>query len=530
MAKQKKQRRITRAQKSSAPITTVSSSKLDSLQQAAWFILAALAVSFYLHFNSDKFPDPDIFYHFRHAALYAGGGLFSSEFPWTPYSVIGRYSADIWYGFHVLLIPFVWIDDPLVGMRLAGVVVTASCLLSVYLVCLRVEIKPALLWPFVLLFSSAFLLHRLTMLRPQVLSLGLSVLLLALLTTGNLRGIFLAAFASAWLHLSLFFVPIIVLGVFTGTKLVTEKSLVWRESLALIGGLMTGWLVRPNPLGAAKVAYVQVFQWTLEKLSGAPLEVGSELRPLTLAIHSNYLAFIVLWSLGLLFLLWKLFFGRAQLPAPQRTILCATGILSLGFFLLALMFARRAFDFCSSFGIIMLALLFSHFITGPKWLRIGVFGLFVILALYGTSLRNQVLAIGWQADRVAGAARWLEANSKPGDIVFNVRWEYFPELFFWNSKNHYTAGMDPIFQYAFDAELYRAGLTVGAPSNSLFCAGGSCPETTGADSYQILKEKFKARYVFLLKQADPDLYVYLLNDKRFELKKQDESAVVFEVL
>ena len=176
MAKQKKQRRIVRAQKSSTAKTTASSSNLDALQQAAWFILAALAVSFYLHFNSDKFPDPDIFYHFRHAALYAGGGLFSSEFPWTPYSVIGRYSADIWYGFHVLLIPFVWIDDPLVGMRLAGVVVTASCLLSVYLVCLRIEIKPALLWPFVLLFSSAFLLHRLTMLRPHVLSLGLSVL------------------------------------------------------------------------------------------------------------------------------------------------------------------------------------------------------------------------------------------------------------------------------------------------------------------------------------------------------------------
>ncbi len=100
----------------------------------------------------------------------------------------------------------------MVGMRLAGVFVTAACLLSVYLVCLRLEIKPALLWPFVLLFSSAFLLHRLTMLRPQVLSLGLSVLLLALLATGNLRGVFLAAFASAWLHLSLFFVPIIVLG------------------------------------------------------------------------------------------------------------------------------------------------------------------------------------------------------------------------------------------------------------------------------------------------------------------------------
>ncbi|MGH7887383.1 MAG: hypothetical protein ACREPG_05935, partial [Candidatus Binatia bacterium] len=432
--------------------------------------------------------------------------------------------------FHVLLIPFVWLEDPLLGMRLAGVVVTAACLLSVYLVCLRLEIKAAPLWPFVLLFSSAFLLHRLTMLRPHVLSLGLSVLILVLLAIGNLRGVFLAAFALAWLHLSLFFVPLIVLGVFATTKLVTEKSFAWRESAALAGGLAAGWLLRPNPLGAAKIVYVQVFQWTLEKLAGAPLEVGSELRPLALAIHSNYLAFIGLLSCALLFLLWKLCVSRTPLPAQQQTVLSAAAVLSLGFLLLALLFARRAFDFSSTFGTIVIALVFSRFLSGRKWLRVGLLGLFAVLALYGTSLRNRILAIGWQTDRMAGAAQWLEANSRPGDIVFNARWEYFSELFFWNSKNRYVGGMDPIFQYAFDPELYRAGLSVGTARSSLLCATGNCPETIGADGYQVVKEKFKARYVFLLKQADANLYFQLLNDKRFELKKQDEGAAVFEVL
>ncbi len=201
-----------------------------------------------------------------------------------------------------------------------------------------------------------------------------------------------------------------------------------------------------------------------------------------------------------------------------------------GFFLLAVLFARRAFDFSSSFGTIMLALLFSHFLTRPKWLGFSALALFAVLALYGTSLRNNVLSIGWPADRLAGAAQWLEANSQPGDIVFNLRWEYFPELFLWNTKNRYIGGMDPIFQYAFDPELYRAGLRVGAPGSSLLCPTGSCPEGAGGDSYQILKERFKARYVFLLKQADTAVYFDLLNDKRFELRFQDEGSAVFEVL
>lgn len=529
MAKQKRHRPIARSKKPSTPITTRPRSAADSLQSAAWFTLAALAVSFYLHFNSEKIADPDSFYHFRHAALYAEGGLFSAGFPWIPYSIINKYSADIWYGFHVLLIPFVWIDDPLIGIRLAGVFVTASYLFVVYHVCRKLEIKLAPVWPFILLFSSAFLLHRLTMLRPHVLSLGLSMLLLTLLASAKLRAVFLAAFALTWLHLSLFFVPIIVCAVYVSTKLLIEKSLAWRESLALIGGLIAGWLVRPNPFGAAQIAYVQVFQWTLEKIAGTPFDVGSELRPLTIALHSNYLAIIGLWSLGLLFLLWKLLWSGAQLPVNQRTILCSTAVLSLGFFLLALLFARRAFDFSSSFGIIMLGLVFSHFLASRKWLRIGIFGIFGLLAIYGTSLRNRVLAIGWPIDRVAGAARWLEANSRPGDIVFNVRWEYFPELFFWNTKNYFVAGMDPIFQHVFDPALYRAGLSIGTARDPLLCAPGNCLETPGTVSYQVLKERFKARYVFLLKQADANVYFNLLNDKRFELKNDDDGAAVFEV-
>ena len=92
---------------------------LRTRQRLALFLLAALAVSVHLHLSSNKFPDPDVFYHFRHAAIYAGGGLFSGEFPWIPYSVIGKFSSDIWYGFHVLLIPFAWAGDPLLAMRLA---------------------------------------------------------------------------------------------------------------------------------------------------------------------------------------------------------------------------------------------------------------------------------------------------------------------------------------------------------------------------------------------------------------------------
>jgi hypothetical protein len=263
-----------------------------------------------------------------------------------------------------------------------------------------------------------------------------------------------------------------------------------------------------------------------------PLLFGSELQPMRYAIYSNYLPFTIFWSLALVYLLLKLFRQDAQFPANQRTIGIAVGILSLLFFILSVLFARRAFDFCSAFGTLVIALLLSRFVLPLKWLRLALIGVFVAVALYGVSLRHRVLslALGFEVDRLASAAKWLEANANPGDIVFNIAWEHFPELFFWNTKNFYVSGMDPIFQYAFDRDLFNDAVSFTAAKRSVLCVTGVCPDSPDADPYRILKDKFKARYVFLVKEHHGDIYLKLLRDKRFELKIDANGGAVFEVL
>jgi hypothetical protein len=529
MAKLRKQRRA--ARKAQAELIGAAWLLTPSARgEAILFALVALIVSALLHFSSDKFADPDAFYHFRHAALYGEGNLFSPAFPWIPFSVIAKYSADIWYGFHVLLIPFTWIGDPVLAMRLAGVVLTWSFLLTIYCACAKLELKPAWLWPFALLVSSAFLLHRVTMLRPQVLSLGLTVLLLAQIVVGNLRGVFIIAFAIAWVHLSLFFAPLFLLGLFLAIKIFTDRKLCWQEFVAGCAGLVAGWLLRPNPLGAASIAYVQVVDLTLANLAHAPLEFGSELRPLVLAYYSNYLPFILLWLASLLFLLWRAIGKRSQFALSMKTALLLSAMLSAVFFLVALLFARRGFDFCSAFGVLVLALAVGEIMPGKKWPRLAVVGLFSVLAVYGVTQRHRVVALGWDVNQAEPAARWLHANSNPGDVVFNFRWSYFPELFFWNTKNVYTSGMDPIFQYAFDPQLYLSGLKIAAQRPSLLCPTGVCADPASVDTIKLLKERYRARYVYLLKEFDANAYFHFLSDPRFALRYEDRGAAVFEAL
>jgi hypothetical protein len=538
---QKKNRRLSRAERRRATRTTHSSpSHFGVLQafktrtaQVCCFLASSLLVAIFLHFSSDKFPDPDVFYHFRHAEIYGdggAGGIFRTDFPWVHYSVISRLSSDLWYGFHLILVPFTWLGDSILGMQLAGIFVTFTFLLLCYVAYWQLRVSPALFWPFFLLFSSAYLLHRLGMLRPQVLSLGLSTCLFVLLAAGNVWGVFVTTLASTWLHLNFFFVSFLILGVFAVVKVFNEKIVPWRESLALAGGVLVGWLLRPNPVGAAQILYVQLVQLGLEKAVGLPLDLASEMSPLKLKSQSNYLPFTLVLFFSLLYLFWAGFRKHRPLSIQDRTVLWTSAALSIIFFLLSVLVARRAFDFCSAFGVILIGLVFSRYLYANWGARLALMGALVFLVPYGLTLRNQVLSVGWDPHRFESGAKWMAANSEPGEIVFNARWEYFPELFFWNTKNFYSNGMDPIFQYAFNSDLYRKAYDLTNDSMAPMVRADSGGKERGfIDPYKILKEDFKARYVFLAKPFDRSLYMRLRHDSRFSLKLENESSAVFQI-
>ena len=218
----------------------------------------------------------------------------------------------------------------------------------------------------------------------------------ALLATGSIWGVFFATLASTFLHLNFFFVSLLVLGVFTLVKLFTEKLLPWRECIALFGGVLAGWILRPNPMGAARILYTQLFQLTVEKLGGSPLDLAAEMSPLKLKANSNYMFFIVLLLFSLSWMLWKCRKGPA-LSGPSRTTFITLAALSIIFFLLSVFFARRAFDFCSGFGVLFIGLVFSNYFYRNWPARLFLVCAFLVLAFYGLNLRNQVLSVGWDA-------------------------------------------------------------------------------------------------------------------------------------
>ncbi len=61
-------------------------------------------------------------------------------------------------------------------------------------------------------------------------------------------------------------------------------------------------------------------------------------------------------------------------------------------------------------------------------------------------------------DTYAGAARWLQRHSSPGELVFHSQWDDFAPLFFFNQSNHYIVSFDPYFLYQHDPQRYATWL------------------------------------------------------------------------
>ena len=490
-----------------------------------FFILSAV-----FQFSSPNIPDPDSFYHLRHAEIYKEQGIFTTDFPWVQYSVISQLKSDLWYGFHILLIPFTYLN-PITDIKIAGVFLTALALFIFYLVLKRHNVPWPFLWTIFLFVSSPNTLNRLLMVRPHTLTLALSLLILSLLIKGKNWQIILVGFLFSWAHLSLVWIPILI-GMVILIISRTKPNII--KLTYLLGGILMGWLARPNPLGAIKLAYIQVVQLMLEKQKNIPLLFGRELFPLApRTLFENFTPLMLVWITAIVVIIFCVL-RRRHMDQPTKIMIWSSLSLSIIFFLMAVLVARRSYDFWGLFVIIFAALVFFVINASSHNVAKNIFGVIFIVILgflifyspikNARSLRENAV----KPDLYQEISLWLKNNSQPGDIVFNVRWSDFPMLFYWNQNNYYIGGMDPIFQYAYNPTLYwKFHYISNDDVTKKTCPAIACTISMLEDTHAVLLRDFKAKYIVLEKQRNPLVYYYLENDPGYEKKLDTKREALY---
>ena len=119
------------------------------------------------------------------------------------------------------------------------------------------------------------------------------------------------------------------------------------------------------------------------------------------------------------------------------------------------------------------------------------------------------------AGRMAGAAEWLAANTPQGSLVFQTDWDDFPTLFFYNTHNAYTVGLDPTYLELADPARYAlwVDLTQGR----------------GLDLSQAILSRFGARYAV----SDLKHKAFLARaaaDPQMQEVYRDSNSVVFAIV
>ena len=537
------------------PLSGASSAGGRPWKRTALAVLALLVVALAVHARIPGFTDGDSLYHIRHAWTYRTQGLFQTGFRWLPFSAIEREHANLWYGFHVLLVPFTF-GDLLLGIRVSAALVTFASLVLAWTAFTRLGVRAPLLWTLLFAFLSVDSLYRLTMLRPQPLSLGIAMVIFALLASDrpSRRVLFLLGAALTWVHLSLAWLPIGLWIATSVARLLRRRTLHWMPGVALAAGLAVGALARPNPMGALRLATVQVPIWLAQKGSTVLLHVGRELLPYEWKDLGDRLipATVVAVAAIALFLV-----RRPEKGEDDRCVVAGWASLALApaYFAMSFLVAKRANDLFVAFTAILAACAAEPWIAAAmearslakadsrRWfanaapllpLALGAFAAPVqSLVQYADYLRKTELA---GPMRLQKAALWIRDHAQPGDIVFNVNWDTFPRLFFWSPETYCVSGNDPVFLYAADPEQYwitrqlESDALIEDGEHGFVCGNPPCPSDKLEDVHAAMVERFRANWVILQRYRAPKLWAYLARDRRFQIAFQNGGETVFAVL
>lgn len=487
-----------------------------------------------IQFATSNLVDNDGYYHIKLAQLMRQEG-WRPAFPWLPLTVLNAHDfVDHHFLYHVLLMPFTY-GDLREGAKWASVILPAFTFLAGWLLLRGQHIPFAALWSLGFLAVSEAFLYRMSMPRAQAMSLLVLLLALHITLTQRYRWLLPLAFLYVWFY-NAFPLILMLVGVYVAMRWLLERQL----KLAPLGyaavGLGLGLVINPYFPNNLIFIYHHLFP----KLTDATaISVGNE--------WYAYQTWTLVENSGLALL--ALVVGAFALGLHERRMDTRTATTFLLSFLFGLMLfkSRRFVEYFPPFALIFMAMawtpLLRQWLNGPAWqanlslpldqaianlprlassslwwgrILAGVMLIILLPALwFNVQASRESMQGAKPYQRYAAASAWLQANTPADSRVFQTDWDDFPRLFFYNTHNTYTVGLDPTYMQLYDANLYDLWVNitrgrVEAPAQAIAQTFGAHYVITDLDHQGFLRQA----------KADPQLVeVY-----------RDEYAAVFQIV
>jgi glycosyltransferase involved in cell wall biosynthesis len=474
----------------------------------------------------------DHFFHFRFAEIMRSKGFLPSfeNFTSLYFSKMTTHQYFVYYNFifYLLILPFTFIQPLILAIKLYAVFSFALCFTVLYFVVRKLSITNAFLWVTVVFGIAGYSsIWRFFLSRPYVLAPAFLLVLIYALHKKKYPLVFLISFLYLFWHsMTFFFAPVVVLCYFVFEKFYQQKGSI-KNVIAGFGGVLVAigvvYLIAPGFLLYIKDLLIGIYA---ETILGKKVYIpeGSEIYPIPIFDYIN--ANIILFSAFALAVAAEVVdyisFKRnpdqlLKNPKAVQTAILRTTIffISLGFFLGTIAVSARFNDYFIFFGGLYIILAFSPLLSKiriddvllRKGMKVGIVVIIVYLFCGNVVGLQQQIGHGAPPDEFAGIGNWLSTNTKKGDIVFNVSWNWFPELYYYSPQNNYTIGLEPRFLYVYNERLYWMWWNLS--QKGFICPQETCADIENVRNTLLPKKDLAPKWY---KAAGDDIAKALLND------------------
>ncbi len=495
--------------------------------------IVALSLFTYLQFDA-TFADPDSFYHAKAAELLRDKGAIT-EFPWLSATTLKYYYIDHHFLYHLLLIPFVSLFPPLVGLKIATILFAAIAIVIIFWFLNQLKVRGAFWYTLFLLTINPFI-FRLNLAKAQGLVLVFLFLGLYFLLNRYYLSLLFLTFLYVWLYGGWPLLLVFALVYLLVNWFISRRQASWlvikrvrkkinRQSLYLlisvVLGVLVGLFFSPYFIKNLYFYWQQSFKIALINYQNI-IGVGGEwypYQPSDLFLAATPLFLLLIFALVLFIINYQ-----------KQTINSWLFLIYTFLFLALTLKSRRNVEyfvpFALCFSAITLTIFLNSFEKHLKQLRVSkIFILSPIIILLALSplfyrdlsLVKQSYQEGFSWTKFSQPAEWLKNNTPKNSIVFHSDWDEFPLLFYHNDHNYYLVGLDPTFMYEYDKDLYRrwVDITTGKQKENL---------------YSIIRNLFGADYVFVDFNQNSDFDQNLANNFYFEKVFENQEAKIYHLV
>ncbi len=497
-----------------------------------YIILITTVISFIaiIQFKAYEFLCTDVYYHAKMAQLILDSGKLVEIFPWLQYTILNDNFVEHHLLFHILLLPFFKLLEPFLAAKIATIIFSAAFFIAFFVILKKLNIKFPHFWTLLLLFSSSLFIFRLNLLRAQSLALILLLIGIYLLIKNNYIYLIPLTIFYAWL-----FDGFIILGIVIAIKSLIEVYYLFKtKNTKLISDLfypifcyLTGVVIAIilNPYFPKNIYHLffHLYQVALkDPFSNMPVGIEWYMSAPRFLISSS-LIIIALFVISIFIILLT--------KIKHRKIGKITLFLFLNaviFFILTIV-VRKMIEYSAPLIILLAAYLYTNnHIAINKYIgKLFLFKnkytskLLIIFLLTSAAIYNfQAVYFNLNNDKedktnIKKASIWMKENIPANEIVYHLDWSESPQLLFYNDQNYYIAGLDPNFMKEYNYNLYQKW-------HQLFS------QQSLENSYQIIKQDFKADYVFINKDFS-EFVDYAKKDFRFETIYENENILIYKL-